>query len=229
MARKTNPFAPRTSTKPRSQLSQNPISKRHRRISRSKFGLQAAFARASTNCRTRKTRGRQRLIKADDWGLITEEEQEARVWDVEQREDLKLEQEMRDLRMQWNAKTGDGDDCYDTGEEDNDDDADYEVDSDLDLDSGSDLDSDSEGSGMEDGLVDADAAEQLFDEHGNVLTEQRLEHLVKKRVLASENRVNKALEKYENIGSFEEEPWDSDDEREEEDNIESEDEEGNMS
>ena len=226
MARKTNPFAPRTSRKPRSQLSQNPISKRHRRISRSKFGLQAAFARASTNCRTRKTRGRQRLIKADDWGLITKEEQEARVRDVEQKEDLKLEQEIRDLRMQWSAKTGDGNDGYDTGEEDDDDDTDYEVGSDL---NDSDLDSDSEGSDMEDGLVDADAAEQLFDEHGNVLTEQRLEDLVKKRVLVSENRVNKALEKYENIGSFEEEPWDSDDEREKEENIESEDEGGDMS
>ena len=145
--------------------------------------------------------------------------------DVEQKEDLKLEQEIRDLRMQWSAKTGDGDDCYDTGKEDDDDDADYEVGSDL---NDSDLDSDSEGSDMEDGLVDADAAEQLFDEDGNVLTEQRLEDLVKKRVLASENRVKEALEKYANIGSFEEEPWDSDDEREEEENIESE-EEGDMS
>ena len=132
---------------------------------------------------------------------------------------------MRDLRMQWSAKTGDGDDEYGTGELD-DDDADYEAVSDL---NDSDLDSHSEGSDMEDGLVDADVAEQLFDEHGNVLTEQRLEDLVKKRVLASENRVNKALEKYENIGSFEEEPWDSDYERGEEDYIESEDEEGDMS
>ena len=140
--------------------------------------------------------------------------------DGEQKEDLKLEQEMKDLRMQWNVNTSDGNE-----EEEDDDDANYDVDSDSnDLD----VDSDSEGSDMEDGLVDADAAEQLFDEDGNVLTEQRLEDLVKKRVLASENRVNKALEKYENIGSFEEEPWDSDDEREEEENIESE-EEGDMS
>ena len=53
---------------------------------------------------------------------------------------------------------------------------------------------------------------------------ESLEDLVRQRIVASENRVDEALKKYRNVGSYEEEPWDSaDDEEEYEDNDEEED------
>ena len=107
--------------------------------------MTAAIGRARSNARTRKTRARAALAKLAEWTALTKEEQNSRVHSVEL--DLKLQNEMHQLDASWNEKIG-----RDTDEEE------VVEDSDDGSDSGKD---------MEDGPVDADADEPLFDAHGN--------------------------------------------------------------
>ena len=187
MTWKTNPFRPRAVCKPSSQLSQVPETKRHRRLGRIQYGLQAASARACTNAWTRKTRAHTALMKSKHWMTLTKEEQESRVRTVEDDVDLKLQVELHDLERMWNERVG-------TPEED--------------LKTISTSDDDSE---MEDGPVDVSANEPLFDANGNAIVPEALDDIAENQVHASGAHLAKVIERFEKVGSFEETGWDSED------------------
>jgi len=192
MAGKKNPFAPRSATKPRSQLSQHPDTKRHRRLAHTQSGLTAAIGRACTNAHTRKSRAHAALAKSAEWTALTEEEQNSRVHTAEHEIDLKLQDEMNKLEASWNEKIGRNTDEEEEVLEDSDDESDS-------------------GEDMEDGLVDADADEPLFDAHGNPIVSEALDNIVELHIRASKARLAKVFEQFEKVGSFDEPVWESED------------------
>ena len=188
MTQKTNPFRPRAVREPSSQLSQVLETKRHRRLGRIQYGLQAAIAQACTNARTRKTRARAALTKSENWTKLTKEEQDSRVRTAADNVDLKLQVELHDLERMWNERVG------------------THPEEDLKMISSSDDDSE-----MEDGPVDVAADEPLFDADGNAIFPEAVDDMAGNRVRASEARLAKVIERFEKVGSFNETGWDSED------------------
>ena len=122
---------------------------------------------------------------------LTKGEQNSRVHTVEHEIDLKLQDELDKLEASWNEKIG-----RDTDEEEVLEDSEHESDS---------------GEDMEDGPVDADADEPLFDSHGNPIVLEALDKIVETHIRASEARLAKVCEQFKKVGSFDEPAWESED------------------
>ena len=214
MPRRVYTFAAPTPCKPTKKLSQNAETKRQRHIARSKWGLEAAFHRADTLCRTRKSRFRKETTKSTvGWDAMTKEEQN----DLLKVQFAAFEQDRNMTKAahekEWRRK-------LDAAREDSENDdvplSDKErVRGGIEEERWEDMedwkteqdDDDSESIAMEDIAVDAPSDEEYYDLEGNIIREEEVMDSLVGVMDLRMREIRKKICEFGALGRWDENPW----------------------
>jgi hypothetical protein len=224
MPRRIYTFAAPTPSKPAKKLSQNAETKRQRRMARSKWGLEAAFQRADTLCRTRKSRFRKETAKATvGWDAMTKEEQN----DLLKVQFAVFEQDRNTTKAahekEWREKLeavreGSGNEDIilsdkepvreAIGEDRWEDMEDWQTERDD--------DQDSESIAMEDIAVDAPSDEEFYDLEGNIIGEEEVMDSLGDVMDLRMRDIRQKIHECAALGRWDEDPWEDIDSDEDE-------------
>ena len=213
MGRKSATFAQRRKAAPSSHLSRNPHTVRARTYRHRAFGLQVAFDRATTNARTQKARARKRLRISEGWDGLPEETQKRQIDDACTAIDVHLEDRLKELEMEWEARLmGEGADLEGDEEEI----SQSESEKMAGHNDESEHDGESIGDEMEIGYVDADADEVYVDKAGQVIGQDEVESSLEALMHERGKAIRDTIAMFEAAGSYDEEPYVSSDTESEE-------------